>query len=88
MISGDLVDDGRPAQYDHLAELVGRIDAPLLLMPGNHDSPAVLRATIPAPARLPRDAVEVDGPFLDAVVEGPVRVIALDSSRGPDPEVG
>jgi 3',5'-cyclic AMP phosphodiesterase CpdA len=85
VISGDLVDDGRPAQYDHLAEMVRRIDAPVLLMPGNHDSPATLRATIPAADRLPEHAVEHDGPFLDVVIDGPVRVIALDSSRGPDP---
>jgi 3',5'-cyclic AMP phosphodiesterase CpdA len=85
VISGDLVDDGRPAQYDHLAELVARIEAPVLLMPGNHDSPATLRAAIPARDRLPDGAVERDGPYLDVMIDGPVRVIALDSSRGPDP---
>jgi 3',5'-cyclic AMP phosphodiesterase CpdA len=85
VITGDLVDDGRPAQYEHLSELVAGIEAPLLLMSGNHDSVAAIRDVIPPEARLPPGAIEADGPYLDVVVDGPVRVVAVDTTRGPDP---
>ena len=44
LITGDLVNDGRPNQYEHLRVLLGPLDVPLYLMPGNHDTRAALRA--------------------------------------------
>lgn len=43
--SGDLVDAGKPAEYAQLRELLGRLQVPLCLMPGNHDLRAPLRQT-------------------------------------------
>jgi Icc protein len=41
--SGDLVDEGTPAEYARLRELLSRVRVPLCLMPGNHDRRAPLR---------------------------------------------
>src|SRR3979409_2078120 len=39
LITGDLVDEGLPAEYDSLRALLGVLELPCLLMPGNHDDP-------------------------------------------------
>lgn len=77
--TGDLVNDGRPAQYANLRELLTPLHHPLRLVPGNHDDRDALRAEFPD-----HDEVGTDG-FVDYVVEGPVRVVALDSTRFPEP---
>jgi 3',5'-cyclic AMP phosphodiesterase CpdA len=74
LASGDLVNDGRPHQYAHLADLLVPLRAPLYLMPGNHDDRRALRAAFPDHTYLG------GGPTVDYVVEGPVRLIALDST--------
>ncbi|MGA1873015.1 MAG: metallophosphoesterase family protein [Thermoplasmatota archaeon] len=38
IISGDLTMDGHPHEYDLAMELVGSIDPPKLVVPGNHDA--------------------------------------------------
>jgi len=38
VITGDLTDGGRPAQYAHLRELLSPLRCPYFLMPGNHDN--------------------------------------------------
>jgi len=51
IISGDLVNDGRVNQYEHLRVLLGALNpglrANLLLMPGNHDDREHLRQVFP-----------------------------------------
>lgn len=47
LITGDLVNDGRANQYEHLRILLGPLAVPVLLMPGNHDDRAALRAAFP-----------------------------------------
>lgn len=44
-VTGDLVSDD-PAAYERLGERVRRLDAPVLLIPGNHDLPDELRAQL------------------------------------------
>jgi 3',5'-cyclic AMP phosphodiesterase CpdA len=73
LATGDLVNDGRRQQYRHLAELVAPLRAPLRLLPGNHDDRDAMRDAFPDHDYLP------GGPTLDYVVDGPVRVVALDS---------
>lgn len=73
--TGDLVDDGTPADYALLAELLAPIGLPLYLLPGNHDERHALRAAFP------------DHPYLNqwtpfvqyAIDDWPLRVIALDT---------
>jgi 3',5'-cyclic-AMP phosphodiesterase len=77
--TGDLVNDGASAQYAHLRRLLAPLRAPLRLVPGNHDERRALRTTFPDHAELGTDG------FVDYVVEGPVRVVVLDSTRFPEP---
>jgi Icc protein len=78
LLTGDLVNDGTPAQYEHLMELLEPLAAPLHLLPGNHDHLPHLYAAAPT---LVHDR---DG-RADGVIEGPLRIATLDSSRFPMP---
>lgn len=73
--SGDLVNDGRPAQYDRFQELVAELSAPLVPMPGNHDDRTELRARF-ADVLPPGDA----GTTIDHVLDvGPLRLVFVDT---------
>ncbi|MBI1208814.1 MAG: phosphodiesterase [Azospirillum sp.] len=76
VITGDLVNDGTPAQYRHLRTLLAPLAAlPLRVIPGNHDDRAALVA-----AFADTDAVRADGDLLHYVEDGfPVRVLGLDT---------
>ncbi|MDT7833732.1 phosphodiesterase [Aquabacterium sp. OR-4] len=74
LISGDLVDEGAPAEYAMLRELLRPLTLPLRLMPGNHDGREALRQAFADHAYLP-----ASGPLHWVADEGPVRVVALDS---------
>lgn len=72
--TGDLVNDARPEEYEALAPLLADPPAPLYLMAGNHDDPALLRATFPDHSYLPH------GPRLSYTIDTlPVRIVALDA---------
>ncbi len=81
--TGDLVNDARPEEYDHLVELLAPLrDAglPLHLVPGNHDDRAEMRARFPD---LP--ATDVAADRLDRVIDDHlgahgIRLIALDTT--------
>ena len=45
VITGDLTDFGRRAEYDHLRELLSPLTIPVYLMPGNHDNRDQLRSS-------------------------------------------
>lgn len=76
LLTGDLVNDGTPSQYDHLVELLGGLDVPLLPIPGNHDDRQQLRerfSTVLPPGD-PDEPIDVVYD-LDAL-----RVVALDTT--------
>lgn len=74
LVTGDIVNDGTDAEYAEAARLLGRLEAPVFPIPGNHDDRAALRAAFPALAFLQ------DGPFvLYAIDDLPVRIVALDT---------
>jgi 3',5'-cyclic-AMP phosphodiesterase len=79
LVTGDLVNDGGPDQYDHLRELLAPLTLPYCLVPGNHDDVDTMRAYFP------RHAAGVGRPRGDEVIEGEVRVVVLDSSRRDEP---
>jgi Icc protein len=75
IVTGDLVDYGRPDEYGLLRELLSPLTMPLYLSAGNHDERAALRASFPDHPYLRQW-----DPFLQYTVEDlPVRIIALDT---------
>ncbi|MEJ7929371.1 phosphodiesterase [Ramlibacter sp. AN1015] len=75
VITGDLTDFGRAAEYAHLAELLEPLQMPVYLLPGNHDDRDQMRRSFPHHAWL-----GPEGSFLQYSVQvGSLRLIALDT---------
>jgi Icc protein len=81
LLSGDLADTGTDAEYEQLRELLGPLDAPLYILPGNHDDRRALRRHFGLPGS--------DGdPVQYSADLGPLRLVVLDTTRpGEDPGV-
>lgn len=80
LATGDLVESGRRDEYQRLRDILGELDVPAYLLPGNHDRRDVLRSVFSDRAHL----FEYDGDAIQFVVESPVmRLIAIDSSHCP-----
>lgn len=75
IVTGDLVDEGRPAEYAMVRELLAALTPPYIVMPGNHDNRDHLREAFADRPWLPRS-----GPLHFARDVGTVRLIALDTS--------
>lgn len=75
LFTGDLVDEGRPAEYEMLREILAALPIPHLVIPGNHDDRDNLRTAFHDHAYLPRE-----GPLHYCVDDHPVRIIGLDSN--------
>ena len=74
VITGDLVDKGEPAEYDHLRRLLAPLKMPVFVIPGNHDAREPMRAAFGEAGYLPSAG------FLQYVVDDyPVRLVALDT---------
>jgi len=74
--TGDMVQHGRPEEYDHLREILAPLTAPLYPIPGNRDAGHALRAAFGDHAHLAQT-----NRFLHYAVEDyPLRLIALDST--------
>lgn len=74
LMTGDLVDGGKPEEYANLRRVLSQLAMPFYLIPGNHDARDPLRAVFADHAYLPRAG------FLQYVVEDlPLRLIALDT---------
>lgn len=73
IVSGDVTDLAEPASYAAAAEALAPIDAPLVVVPGNHDDRPGLRAAFGLPGA-PED------PIRGAVVAGGVRIVACDTT--------
>ncbi|MFB9447854.1 phosphodiesterase [Dactylosporangium vinaceum] len=73
IVTGDLVDHGRPEEYAVLRELIEHFPAPVHLVPGNHDARAALQ-----------QAFELDETFYAAEYDA-FSVVVLDSLN---PELG
>lgn len=79
LVSGDLTDDGAEGGYELARELLERLDAPLHVLPGNHDDRGRLRAAFDLPG-------EGDEPVRCSVDVGGLRLVVFDSNvPGQDP---
>ena len=79
LATGDLVNDGLPAQYDQLLKLLQTLTAPVLPIPGNHDDRSEMRRWFP---QLPDGGP--DDPLDYVVDDFAVRLIGLDTSISGD----
>jgi 3',5'-cyclic AMP phosphodiesterase CpdA len=77
VISGDLVDIASAEEYDHLIELLAPLELPFVAIPGNHDSPELLRKALPQAYATASGALnqlrplgELDLMLLDSTVPG------------------
>lgn len=79
LVSGDLTDDGAEDGYRMARELLEWLDAPLHVLPGNHDDRGRLRAVFGLPG-------EGGEPVLYSVDVGELRLVVFDSTvPGQDP---
>lgn len=75
VLTGDLTDFGRPAEYAHLRELLSPLKCPVFLLPGNHDDGATLRQSFPEHSYLGES-----GHVQYSVAVGDLQLIALDTT--------
>ncbi|HWJ43611.1 MAG TPA: metallophosphoesterase, partial [Solirubrobacterales bacterium] len=79
LVSGDLTDDGAEDGYRLARGLLERIEAPLHVLPGNHDDRGRLRAAFELPG-------EGDEPIRGSADVGDLRLVLFDSNvPGQDP---
>ncbi len=74
VLTGDLVDLGQAEEYAHLRALIAPLAAPLVVIPGNHDDRAALRA-----AFADHDYLPAAGFLQFAIDDYPLRIIGLDT---------
>jgi Icc protein len=79
LVSGDLTDDGAEDGYHVARELLGRLEVPLHVLPGNHDDRGRLRGAFDLPGR-------GDEPVRYSADVGELRLVVFDSKvPGQDP---
>lgn len=79
LVSGDLSDNATDAEYEQVRELLAPLNAPLYVLPGNHDDRRALHRHFGVPGA-------DGGPVQYSVDLGPLRLVVLDTTRpGEDP---
>ena len=75
VITGDLVDVGRPDEYAWLKTLLAPLTQPLIVIPGNHDEREAMRAAFGGDGYLPASG------FLHFAIDDryPLRIVGLDT---------
>ncbi len=72
LLTGDVSEDATPAAYARAAVMLRTVDAPLLVLPGNHDDPEEMRKHFPrGPWKGPY--AEEMGPWLVTMMDSTVR---------------
>ena len=75
LATGDLVDGGKPEEYEHLRRLLAPLTMPIYVIPGNHDERSALRHAFRDHTYLP-----TRGEFLHYTIDQyPLRLIGLDT---------
>jgi 3',5'-cyclic AMP phosphodiesterase CpdA len=81
LITGDLVESGKPEQYDQLKALLKALRPPVRLIPGNHDDREMARELL-YPERQPGDrvcdVVEIGAPGTGTGAGKGLRLVLLD----------
>lgn len=75
MITGDLVEKGDKAGYQHFLELIKPLKMPVYVLPGNHDNPQTMTEVFAGTSHFPVN----DNTFQYAVEDLPFRILALNS---------
>jgi 3',5'-cyclic-AMP phosphodiesterase len=76
VITGDLTHAGKPAEYEALVQQLKRLDLPVLVIPGNHDSREETMAAFP------HQAFRREAGFAQFAVDlGPLTLIGLDTIK-------
>jgi 3',5'-cyclic-AMP phosphodiesterase len=78
--SGDLVDGGGREEYEHLTALLGGLEIPIVVLPGNHDERDAMRRAFPA-----QRFASAAGPMNACVKVGPVDLLLIDSTVPGEP---
>jgi 3',5'-cyclic AMP phosphodiesterase CpdA len=79
LVSGDLTDHGTTKEYEVVRAMLGRLEPPLYVLPGNHDDRGRIRAAFDLPG-------EGEEPVRYSVDVGELRLVLLDSNvPGRDP---
>src|SRR5919199_5008919 len=74
LVSGDLADHAADAEYEQVRDLLAPLEAPLYVLPGNHDDRLALRRHFGAPG--------INGqPVQYAADLGALRLVVLDSTE-------
>lgn len=75
LVTGDLTADGQPEEYEQLRDILAEAQAPVYLIPGNHDDADALRAYFTGSGYLPAEG------FAHYVVDDfPLALIGLDTT--------
>jgi len=74
LVSGDLAEHAADQEYEQVRELLGRLDAPSYVLPGNHDDRDALHRHFGVPGAGGR-------PVQYATELGPLRLVVVDSTR-------
>ena len=75
LITGDLVENGDDAAYQHFIDLISPLKMPTYVIPGNHDDPQVMLASFSATSHFPAS----DETCQFVVDDFPFTIIALNS---------
>ena len=74
LVTGDIADHATDEEYEQVRELLAPLQAPLYVLPGNHDDRDALRRNFDIPGS--------DGePVRYSVDLGPLRLVVLDTTR-------
>lgn len=74
VLTGDLVNDGLPGEYELLAEILNEAPCRVLPIPGNHDDPDLFRTCFQSETAIP-----ASGPFHYSVDSYELRIVAVDT---------
>lgn len=73
LITGDVVDEGHPEEYEHALALLRTLEVPWTVIPGNHDEREAFRKAFSPHVHWP-----AEGPLHHVRDEPTLRVVALD----------